>query len=229
MQKVENNLKNVIKILKLENNYNLINLLKNFDKHGISTQYSIVLDNIKFFTNEYNKSRAIRFIMDDIISYFSNNGKQQNNCCSLRQIKQLIAEILINIKYLQCDKFDICKNIINIVQANFKEKERLGIYEEIFMNLKYLESSERNLIKDKIFKFIEQFYNKGYINQIKVLELGNIYYDICLVFLNNTFNLIKNKCKNPKVYSLLSSVKIFKYTTKIANNFSQDYLQSIIA
>lgn len=228
MQKVENNLKNVIKILKMENNINLVRSLKNFSKYELSTQYSVVLENIKSFTNEYNKSRTIRFIMDDIISYFSNNGKQQNNCWNLRQIKQLIAEILINLKYLQCDKFDICKNIINIVQANFQEKDRLGIYEEIFMNLKHLETGERNLLKDRIFKFIKQFYNKEYINQIKVLELGNIFYDICLAFLNNTFNLIKNKCKNPKVYSLLNSVKIFKYTPSITNNFSRS-LQSNIA
>lgn len=228
MQKVENNLKNVIKILKMENNINLVRSLKNFSKYELSTQYSVVLENIKSFTNEYNKSRTIRFIMDDIISYFSNNGKQQNNCWNLRQIKQLIAEILINLKYLQCDKFDICKNIINIVQANFQEKDRLGIYEEIFMNLKHLEVGERNLLKDRIFKFIKQFYNKEYINQIKVLELGNIFYDICLAFLNNTFNLIKNKCKNPKVYSLLNSVKIFKYTPSITNNFSRS-LQSNIA
>ena len=228
MQKVENNLKNVIKILKMENNINLVRSLKNFSKYELSTQYSVVLENIKSFTNEYNKSRTIRFIMDDIISYFSNNGKQQNNCWNLRQIKQLIAEILINLKYLQCDKFDICKNIINIVQANFQEKDRLGIYEEIFMNLKHLEAGERNLLKDRIFKFIKQFYNKEYINQIKVLELRNIFYDICLAFLNNTFNLIKNKCKNPKVYSLLNSVKIFKYTPSITNNFSRS-LQSNIA
>ena len=229
MQKVENNLKNVIKIVKLENNVNLLDSLKYFNNHEISTQYLIVLDAIKSFTNEYNKSRTIRFIMDDIISYFSNNGKQQYDCWNLHKVKQLIAEILINIKYLQCDKFDICKNIINIIQAKFEEKERLGIYEEIFVNLKYLDNGERNLIRDRIFKFIKQFHDKVYINQIKVLELGNIYYDICSAFLNNTFDLIKNQCKNPRTYSLLNSVKIFKYAKGTRNNFSQNYLKLFTA
>lgn len=210
MHLVDSNFKKVVELLKFEKQNELLNTLKLFDKdEELTTIYSILLDELKNFKEEDNKSKTIRFIMEDVINILNHQSTSENIACKEREdCKKLIAEILMDFNHIKYGKFELCKDIINIMQDKFNETDRMGIYEEIFMNLDSLDNDEKSIITERISNISEKFQDKKNVNQIKVLKLGNIYHNIASVYLEKLSNTLDRISKQKKTY-LLDSLKIF--------------------
>lgn len=210
MHLVDSNFKKVVEILKFEKQNELLNTLKLFDKdEELTTIYSILLDELKNFKEEDNKSKTIRFIMEDVINILNHQSTSESIACKEKgDCKKLIAEILMDFNHIKYCKFELCKDIINIMQDKFNETDRMGIYEEIFMNLDSLDNDEKSIITKRISNISEKFQDKKNVNQIKVLKLGNIYHNIASVYLEKLSNTLDRISKQKKTY-LLDSLKIF--------------------
>lgn len=207
-----NNFSKVLEVLKNENSFFLIKNLKdliNFHQE-LPTLYSYILvEGFKNFKDEDNKSKTIRFIMEDINKLnFSDNIK-----------KNLYYKFLIyTIKDMKYGKFENYNRILDNFE-NFSEKEKTEFYSEVILSLKHLETYEVKTIIGRLQNEMSKFSNTENVNTI-----NNYILDYYVKYLeknhNNTNTFIyKNQEQNAQLSKEASFLEVFNNLNRKMNNF----------